>query len=115
MVNGGFDTSTGAISMRAVFNNPNRLLRTGNTGRIIIPRKATGVLLVPVLSTMDLQDKILVLRLTKDNKAERVAITVSGKQGDYYVVEGGVKAGDRIIAKELETVTDGETIKPEIQ
>lgn len=115
MVNGGFDTSTGAISMRAVFNNPNRLLRTGNTGRIIIPRKATNVLLVPVLSTMDLQDKILVLRLTKDNKAERVAITISGKQGDYYVVEGGVKVGDRIIAKELETVTDGETIKPEIQ
>ena len=115
MVNGGFDTSTGAISMRAVFNNPNRLLRTGNTGRIIIPRKTNNVLLVPVLSTMDLQDKILVWRLTNDNKTERVAITISGKQGDFYVVKDGLNAGDRIIAKELETVTDGETIQPEIQ
>lgn len=115
MVNGGFDTNTGAISMRAVFNNPNRLLRTGNTGRIIIPRKTDNVLLVPVLSTMDLQDKILVWRLTADNKAERVAITISGKQGDFYVVKEGLSAGDRIIAKELETVTDGETIQPEIQ
>lgn len=115
MVNGGFDTSTGAISMRAVFNNPSRLLRTGNTGRIIIPRKTSDILLVPVLSTMDLQDKILVWRLTNDNKAERVAITISGKQGDFYVVKEGLSAGDRIIAKELETVTDGETIQPEIQ
>lgn len=115
MVNGSFDTSTGAISMRAVFNNPNRLLRTGNTGRIIIPRKTNNVLLVPVLSTMDLQDKILVWRLTNDNKTERVAITISGKQGDFYVVKDGLNAGDRIIAKELETVTDGETIQPEIQ
>lgn len=51
MVNGSFDTGTGAISMRATFNNPNRLLRTGNTGRIIIPRKANDVLLIPVLSS----------------------------------------------------------------
>lgn len=115
MVNGSFDSGTGAISMRATFNNPNRLLRTGNTGRIIIPRKANDVLLVPVLSTMDIQDKILVWRLTDDNKAERVAITISGKQGDFYVVKEGVKAGNRIVAKELESVTDGETIQPEIQ
>ena len=115
MVNGGFDTSTGAISMRAVFSNPNRLLRTGNTGRIIIPRKTNDILLIPILSTMDLQDKILVWRLTSDNKPERVAITISGKQGDFYVVKDGLSAGDRIIAKELEIVTDGETIQPEIQ
>lgn len=115
MVNGSFDTSTGAISMRAVFNNPNRLLRTGNTGRIIVPRKASDILLVPVLSTMDLQDKILVWRLADDNKAERVAITISGKQGDYYIVKEGLRAGDRIITTELATVTDGELIQPEIQ
>lgn len=115
MVNGSFDTGTGAISMRATFNNPNRLLRTGNTGRIIIPRKTSDVLLVPILSTMDIQDKILVWRLTDNNKAERVAISISGKQGDFYVVKEGVKAGDHIVAKELESVTDGETIQPEIQ
>ena len=115
MVNGGFDPNTGSISMRAVFSNPNRLLRTGNTGRIIIPRKTNDILLVPVLSTMDLQDKIMVWRLTDNNEAERVAIAISGKQGDFYVVKDGLKAGDRIIAKELETVTDGETIQPEIQ
>ena len=115
MVNGGFDANTGSISIRAVFNNPNRLLRTGNTGRIIIPRKANDILLVPVLSTMDLQDKIMVWRLTDNNEAERIAITISDKQGDFYLVTGGLKAGDRIIAKELETVTDGETIQPKIQ
>ncbi|MFT3994856.1 MAG: efflux RND transporter periplasmic adaptor subunit [Dysgonomonas sp.] len=115
MVNGSFDEGTGAISMRATFENTNRLLRTGNTGRIIIPRKVSNILLVPVLSTMDLQNKILVWRLTGDNKAERISITISGKQGDFYIVKEGIKAGDRIVAKELETVIDGETIQPEIQ
>lgn len=115
MINGGFDTSTGAISIRATFANPNHMLRSGNTGRIIVPRKADNILLVPILSTMDMQNKVFVWRLTNENKAERVSITIGGKQGDFYIVKEGLNSGDRIIAKELETVTEGELIQPEIQ
>ena len=115
MINGEFDSGTGSISMRAMFKNPSLILRTGNTGRIIIPRMESKTLLVPVLSTLDIQDKIFVIRLNSENKAERVAIDIKGKQGDYYIVQSGVKPGDRILVRDLASVQDGETINPEIK
>lgn len=114
MINGEFDQNTGAISIRAIFKNPDNLLRTGNTGRIIIPRVEEKALLVPILSTLDIQDKIFVLRLRKDNKVERVAITICDKQGDYYIVKSGLRQGDRIISQKLEAVKEGEQIQPKI-
>lgn len=113
MINGEFEASTGAISVRASFKNPRFLLRTGNTGRIILPFTEKHVLLVPILSTLDIQDKIFVVRLNKENKSERVAITVSHKQGDYYIVKSGLRPGDRIVSRDLETIEEGSVIQPQ--
>ena len=113
MINGEFETGTGAISVRASFKNPHYLLRTGNTGRILLPYTEKKVLLVPVLSTLDIQDKIFVVRLNKENKTERVAITISQKQGDYYIVKSGLHAGDRIVSRDLETIEEGSVIQPQ--
>ena len=113
MINGEFDTNIGAISVRAMFQNPNRLLRTGNTGRIILPYIENKALQIPILSTLDIQDKIFVIRLNRENKAERVPVTVDAKQGDYYIVRAGLKAGDRIVTKDLETIKEGTIIQPE--
>ncbi len=110
MINGEFEASTGAISVRASFKNPGYLLRTGNTGRIILPYTEKQALLIPVLSTLDIQDKIFVVRLNKENKSERVAITVSYKQGDYYIVKSGLRPGDRIVSQDLETIEEGTII-----
>jgi len=113
MINGEFDMNTGAVSVRASFKNPLYLLRTGNTGRIILPYTEKKVLLIPVLSTLDIQDKIFVVRLNKENKSERVAITVSQKQGDYYIVKSGLRPGERIVSRDLETIEEGSVIQPQ--
>ncbi len=112
VVNGEFDQGTGSVSVRAVFKNPTYLLRTGNTGRVILPYVEQKALKIPVLATLDVQDKIFVMRLNKANKAERVAITISGKQGDYYIVKSGLHTGDRIVTQELGTIQEGTTIQP---
>jgi membrane fusion protein, multidrug efflux system len=112
MVDGKFDTGTGSISVRAMFDNPRYLLRSGNTGRIILPETRQNVLLVPTQATTDIQNKIYVFRLTKDNRAERVAITVNGKSGDNYVLAKGLQPGDRIVAKDASLVTEGEQVQP---
>ncbi|MFA5044408.1 MAG: efflux RND transporter periplasmic adaptor subunit [Paludibacter sp.] len=112
MINGEFEAGTGAMSVHASFKNPRYLLRTGNTGRIILPYTEKKVLLIPVLSTLDIQDKIFVVRLNKENKSERVAITVSHKQGDYYIVKSGLHSGDRIVSSDLETIEEGSIIQP---
>lgn len=113
MINGEFDVNTGAVSVRASFKNPYYLLRTGNTGRVILPYTEKRVLLVPVLSTLEIQDKIFVVRLNKDNRSERVTITVSHKQGDYYIVSSGLHPGDRIVVRDLETINEGTIIQPQ--
>lgn len=113
MINGEFEAGTGAISVRASFKNPRYLLRTGNTGRIILPYTEKKVLLIPVLSTLDIQDKIYVVRLNKENKSERVSISVSQKQGDYYILKSGLRPGDRIVSRDLETIEKGSIIQPQ--
>lgn len=115
MINGEFDSSTGSISLRADFPNPQSILRTGNTGKIIIPRTLRNVLLVPVLATLDVQNKVQVIRLKQDNTAERISINVGHKQGDFYVVNSGLNPGDKIVIQSLATVQDGELIKPEVK
>nr|WP_320058347.1 efflux RND transporter periplasmic adaptor subunit [uncultured Bacteroides sp.] len=115
MINGEFESGTGSISLRADFPNPQNVLRTGNTGRIIIPRTEQNVLLVPVLATLDIQNKVQVIRLKKDNTAERISINVSQKQGDFYVVKSGLNPGDKIVIQSLTTVQDGELIQPEVK
>lgn len=112
MINGEFEANTGAVSVRASFKNPSHLLRTGNTGRVILPFTETNVLLIPVLATIDIQDKIFVVRLNKDNKAERVSISVKQKQGDYYILESGLKSGDIIVSSDIEKIEEGTIIQP---
>lgn len=111
MINGEFDASTGTVSVRAVFENPHHLLRTGNTGRIVLPYTVKQVLLIPVLATLDIQDKIYVIRLDEANKAERVSITISHKQGDFYIVKSGLRPGDRIVSQDLESIEEGTIIR----
>jgi membrane fusion protein (multidrug efflux system) len=113
MVDGQFDTSTGAISLRAMFKNPRYVLRSGNTGRVTLPQVQDKVLLIPARATVDIQDKIFAYRLNDKNITQRVAITVSGKSGDYYLVKTGLNAGDRIVAREAAMITEGEQIEPQ--
>lgn len=114
MINGEFDVNTGAISIRATFDNPSLLLRTGNTGRIIIPRIENNVFAIPVLSTMDVQGKIFAIRLTQDNRAERIPLNIAGKEGDYYIVRTGLNEGDKIVSQEIGTIVEGEVITPKM-
>ena len=52
MIDGQFDKETGAISVRAIFSNKENILRSGNTGRIVLPENYKDVILVPVLATL---------------------------------------------------------------
>lgn len=101
MMDGRFDAGTGAVTLRASFANPQLLLRSGNTGRVVLGSEQTGVFKIPVLATYEMQDKIFVGLLDAQNRVNRVALEDYIKSGDYYIVASGFKAGDRIIAREL--------------
>lgn len=114
MMDGQFDATTGSVALRASFQNPEALLRTGNTGRIVLKSTAQNVYKIPLLATYEVQDKLFVGLLDSKNKMERVALKNYTKSGDFYIVKEGFKPGDRIIANELSSVPEKSTITPKV-
>ena len=114
MVDAAFDKSTGAITLRATFPNKQGLLRSGPSGRIKLGLKHTGVIAVPQAATFELQDKTFAFIVDKGNQARQVALTISGSIGNTYYISGGLKTGDRLVLKGLESLKDGMQVKPEI-
>jgi len=111
-INGQVNRTTGAISLRATFPNKDHVLRSGNTGTLKMEERQTGALTVPQVATTELQDKIFVYTLQPDNRVKQQAIEVAGKSGKQYIVQSGVKPGDRIVLSGLDKLTDGMEIKP---
>jgi len=110
---GQVNRSTGAISLRATFSNPNKLLRSGNTGKILMEQLHPNVLLIPQVATSVIQDRTFVFRLKEDNTVERVLITIEGKSGrNYIVADNNLKENDRIVTSGLDKLTEGVKVNP---
>ncbi|SFD20800.1 efflux RND transporter periplasmic adaptor subunit [Flavobacterium phragmitis] len=113
MVDGQFDKTTGAITIRATFPNANGTLRSGNTGRIRLGLNHDNAILVPQSATVEMQDKVFVFTVGKDNKVTKMPITVVGKSGTNYLIKEGVKTGDQIVLSGIDKLQDGQAIQPE--
>lgn len=112
IVDGQFDKSTGAISVRAIFPNPHGTLRTGNTGRVRMPQLLDNVVIIPQEATFEIQDKTYVYTVGKDKKVSSRPITISGKTDSYYFVSEGLTIGDAIVTAGLGNLRDGAMIIP---
>ena len=112
MINGEFDKATNALSVRAVFENPDKLLRNGGTGIVSLIAKKKDVVQIPIAATLDLQDKIFAYVLGKDNQVEQRQLKVVGKNLHTYFVQGGVDSGDIIITTGLDKIGDGDRVQP---
>lgn len=112
MMDGQFDKGTGSVTIRASFPNPQGLLRSGNTGRIILTDQQAGVFRIPVLATLEMQDKIFVGVLDKGNMVNRIQLDNYTKSGDYYLTKTGFKSGDRIVANELGSIPEKSKVTP---
>lgn len=113
MVDGQFDRTTGAITLRASFPNAKGLLRSGNTGRVRLGITHDNAIVIPQSTTAEVQDKVFVYIVDKDNKVTKVPVNILGKSGNDYLIKDGLKAGDRIVYKGFESLQDGTVIVPE--
>ena len=112
-MSGVIDASTGAYSLIAHFANPEKLLKSGGAGQIIIPRQAKNAIVIPQEATSSVQDKYFVYKVGSDNKVKYTEIKVNpDNDGKTYVVTSGLSVGDRIVTKGLAKLTDGMLIKP---
>jgi membrane fusion protein (multidrug efflux system) len=113
IVAGQFTTGSGAIPFRASFPNPNGVLRSGNTGRVRISVTLPAGPVIPQEATYELQDKMFVFVLGDSNKVVNTSVQVAARAGNYYLVDNGIKAGDKIVFSGVDKLSDGAKIDPE--
>ena len=110
-ISGTISESTGAVSIRAVFNNRNHLLRNGGSGTIIIPTTLKDAIVIPQSATYELQDRVFVYKIV-DGKASSTEIHVAPQNnGVEYIVTDGLELGDIIVAEGAGLIKEGTPIK----
>lgn len=110
-VEGEFDNETGNIAFRARFPNPDRLLKNGETGKIKMDSRVANALIIPQKSTYELQDKIYVFVVDKNNTLHSRNITVMAEMPDVYIVGTGLTPTDKILLDGVQKAKDNEKIK----
>lgn len=110
---GQINRSTGSITLRAKFPNPDTLLRSGNTGKILMEQIYPEAILIPQGATASVQDKKFVYALKKDNTVERREVKIEGRSGKQFIVsKETLEPDDRIVVSGLDKLTDGVKVKP---
>lgn len=112
---GLINTETGSVSVRATFPNPGNVIRSGSSGMVRVPRHVDSALIIPQKATYEIQGKKFVYVLESAGTVKSVEIEVMDSgNGQYFVVEKGLNAGDRIVLEGAASLREGTTIKPKI-
>ena len=110
-VSGTVDSSTGAVTLRAVFPNPEHLLRDGGSAAILVPTHQPQCIVIPQEATYELQNRAFVYRVV-DGKTKATPVTLFPQNnGKEYIVEDGLNEGDTIIAEGAGLLKEGIEIK----
>ncbi len=110
-ISGVVNPRTGAVRIKCVFPNPDRLLLSGGTGNVVMPRTETDVIVIPKNATYEIQDKIYAYKVV-DGKAVSTEITVAPMDdGNSYMVRSGLATGDVIVTEGVGNIRDGQQIK----
>ena len=106
------DESTGTITMRATFPNPNNVLLQGDFGRVkIYSNKDDEMPIVPQSATMENQEGLYIYVMDKENHPKLSYIKTMGQVGTDWVVSDGVKIGDKIITTGMQKVIPGSPVR----
>jgi RND family efflux transporter MFP subunit len=107
------DDQTGTIRLAALIPNPDNILRPGQFVRArVTVRTVTGALLVPQRAINEQQTSYELAVIGTDNKAEIRSVKVGERVGSLWVVEDGLKTGERVVVEGLQKVRDNELVKP---
>jgi membrane fusion protein (multidrug efflux system) len=112
-MSGVIDQATGSVQLIALFQNPEKLLKSGGAGTIIIPRLANDVIIIPQSCVSEVQNKKFIYLVGSDNKVKYSEIKVDPQNdGMNYIVTEGLKTGDKYVTNGITKLTDGMEIKP---
>ncbi len=110
---GEISSSTGNIAFRAKFPNPQRVLKHGASGRVLIKRQLNRAILIPQKATFEIQDRVYVYTVDANKKIKAQEVQISQRLPHYFVISQGVTPQDQIVVEGLQELREGQTIKPQ--
>ncbi len=110
-ISGVVDAVSGAVNIRVVFPNTDGLLRSGTSGKVIIPKTIKNVVVIPQRATMNQQDKVLVYKVDADSVVQKIITVQSTPDGQFYAVTKGLESGDKIVTDGVATLKNGQKIR----
>ncbi len=110
-----FNNETGNIPFRADFQNPDSLLRHGQTGTVMIHRTLKNVIVIPQRAVFETLDKRYVYVVGNDGMVHQREIIIQNEMDDIFVIQKGLDVGDKIILEGVRQVRDGEKVEFEFR
>lgn len=105
------DQSTGTITMRATFENPNNVLIQGEFLTVkLFANKPSNVPVVPQTAVQENQAGKYVFLIDDNELPQLTYIKTKGQDGAFWIVEEGLKKGDKIVTDGLQKVTPGRPV-----
>lgn len=109
------DAQTGAIRLAGLFPNPDNILRPGQYGRVrFVSYIRPGALLVPQKAVVELQGNYLLAVVGADNKVSLRPVKVGEKVGALWIIDDGIKLGERVVVEGVQKARDGSVVKPTV-
>ena len=110
-ISGNVESTTGSVVVRASFDNPDVLFRNNSNATVQIPYSVKDAIVIPQEATFDIQDKIFVFKV-ENGLARQTAIEIMPyHDGHNFLVTGGLKVGDVIIAEGAGLLKEGTRVK----
>ena len=107
-----FEASTGSIAFRAKFPNPDRLLKHFSSGRVRLTSNLNQALIIPQKAVVEVQDKNFVYVVDQQNKVKITAFDTQTRLSHFYIVNAGLKPGERVVYEGVQEIQDGMEINP---
>jgi len=111
-IDGEFNDNTGAISFRAMFPNPSKLLRHGASGKVRLISTINNAVIIPQKAVFEIQDKNYVFIVGKDQKVTMRSFIAKRRIAQYYIVDNGLLPGEKIVLEGVQGIREGTKINP---
>ncbi len=114
-VEANFNNTTGTVAFRADFPNPDRLLRHGQTGNVVLSTSFPDSVVIPQKATFEILDHVYALVVDDENVVHQRRIEILAELEDLFVVRDGLSAGESIVFEGVHHARPGSEIEYEFR
>jgi RND family efflux transporter MFP subunit len=109
------DPTTGAIQLTGLFPNPGNILRPGQYAKVRAAVSVrSGALMVPQRAVIDTQGTYTVPVVDPNNTVRFARVTVGNRVGSNWIIENGLKPGERVVTDGLFQIRPGALVNPKV-